>query len=461
MKGSKTYLRSFASKVSYSVLLFVLVFTSLFPLLPQTAHATAPDITASGDLHGYAYSSTIGWISLNCMEGSGQGPITAANTCASNSYKVSANSGVFSGVAWSMNIGWVGFNESDLIGCPGTAPRAGTINPTTGVVTGWARVLSGSVTSGTDWDGCISLGGTTVGGSAPYGLAYDVTGTSSAGSAGTLPGHSLSGFAWGDKNVGWLKFANTSIAFTDNSVHLYVNYAGSLYPSTSPVTISSSGGTFYLDWQTNGMGATCPSSTSTPTTTSAWTGSKPSQNPSDWTTVMANTSYPITLPGNTTSLPKTYTYTLGCNAVDGTGSVTDTVTVIVPPPTSYACNLSPAYLVVPASATAGSGTASFTGGVVWTGSGSPTLSLSLDTGTTGVTAAFAGGGTTTSISPGVPFNVSVSWPTGFAPTAGYVTFPVSASTTVSGTAVSCTDGTIKVTAPAPVTTHHHLPWIEF
>lgn len=111
----------------------------------------------NGNMYGYAWSENIGWINTD-------------NTL-TNNYKVSiaVPGGAFSGYAWSDNIGWISFQAADVAGCPsGTCQAA--INLTTGVVTGWARILSLKNEYGANY-GWISLGGT----SANYGLVYDMS----------------------------------------------------------------------------------------------------------------------------------------------------------------------------------------------------------------------------------------------------------------------------------------------
>lgn len=108
---------------------------------------------AEKNLSGYAWSSTIGWLSMNCEN---------TGTCESSDYGVSVYpNGDMGGYAWSSNIGWVSFFEEDLAGCPSGSCEA-KINKNTGEVTGWARALAPmcgahKAQSG-NWDGWIYLG---------------------------------------------------------------------------------------------------------------------------------------------------------------------------------------------------------------------------------------------------------------------------------------------------------------
>lgn len=124
---------------------------------------------SSGSITGYAWSDTIGWISMN---GSGYG-LSVSGT------------GVVSGYAWSDNIGWISANSSNLSGCP-SAPCTATIDDT-GKLKGWLRALS----NGGGWDGFISLSGSN------YGPVRQSSGA-------------FSGYAWGDMVVGWLNFSYAS-----------------------------------------------------------------------------------------------------------------------------------------------------------------------------------------------------------------------------------------------------------
>lgn len=124
--------------------------------------------SVSGPIGGYAWSDTIGWISLN---GSG--------------YGISIdNGGKLSGYAWSDNVGWISANESDLSGCPSGQCRA-KLNGNS--LNGWLKALTGGTASSGGWDGWISLSGSN------YGV--------------TESGGVFSGYAWGSDVVGWVDFS--------------------------------------------------------------------------------------------------------------------------------------------------------------------------------------------------------------------------------------------------------------
>jgi len=134
-----------------------------------------------GNVTGWAWSDTIGWISLNASD---------SGTCTSVSYGLNiASDGAISGYAWSENVGWISANASDLSGCP-TSPCTARMNGSS--MEGWMKVLGANQAEAGGWDGFISLSGSNYGPT----LASDGT---------------FSGYAWGDMNLGWISF-NTSFS---------------------------------------------------------------------------------------------------------------------------------------------------------------------------------------------------------------------------------------------------------
>ncbi len=125
---------------------------------------------------GWAWSDTIGWISLNCSD---------LGTCSTVSYGLSMNgSGVISGYAWSENVGWISAQTADVTGCP-SAPCTPQVSGSS--VTGWLKVLSSSDPQNGAWDGWVSLDGVS------YGLS--------------AVGNAILDWAWGDTNLGWIDFS--------------------------------------------------------------------------------------------------------------------------------------------------------------------------------------------------------------------------------------------------------------
>ncbi len=170
--------------------------------------SSCPGGSNGGNVTGWAWSDTIGWISLNSGD---------ADTCSSYTYGLSIDSSDnITGYAWSENIGWIKFGGlSSFPSGSGTVASNARVQGST--VFGWARACAGTVpgdcssmTSRTDgWDGWISLSGT------GYGV--------------TANGSGLLGYAWGDTNVGWIDFsANYACAvsegyYCDGDVRHYKN----------------------------------------------------------------------------------------------------------------------------------------------------------------------------------------------------------------------------------------------
>jgi len=116
---------------AFGLVLFVFFANTI--LLP-TATSSAQSTLLPIELHGHAWSSNIGWISLNCEEG---GP-TGGTVCGSTDYSVEIlEDKTLNGYGWSSNVGWVEFGN--LTGCPSGTCDARIENDE---IVGWARVLS-------------------------------------------------------------------------------------------------------------------------------------------------------------------------------------------------------------------------------------------------------------------------------------------------------------------------------
>tara|TARA_B100000508_G_scaffold60333_1_gene47176 strand:- start:212889 stop:214577 length:1689 start_codon:yes stop_codon:yes gene_type:complete len=133
-----------------TLLTFTLLFISALFVGAVSAQAqTSPSVPKN--LTGYAWSSTIGWVSLTCEN---------AGVCGNSSYWVGVkNNGNIEGYAWSSNVGWISFNSADTAGCPSGTCQA-SFDSNTGHVSGWAKALAGGVSNSGDWDGWIYLGRT-------------------------------------------------------------------------------------------------------------------------------------------------------------------------------------------------------------------------------------------------------------------------------------------------------------
>lgn len=128
-------------------------------------------------LTGYAWSDTIGWISLNCSN---------TSSCGTSNYAVSvATNGDLTGYAWSDNIGWIQFGNLSIGAMPsGSGTTATNANFSNGAMSGWIRALSADSLG---WDGWISLKGS----------GYGVITTNGV----------FGGYAWGSDVVGWIDFS--------------------------------------------------------------------------------------------------------------------------------------------------------------------------------------------------------------------------------------------------------------
>lgn len=233
------------------------------------------------ELEGYAWSSNIGWISMNCTNNS---------TCATSPYAVTLEeSGDVTGFAWSPSVGWIKFGG--LAGFP-TGP--GTVSSNAGgsgtfpdiVFDGWARACSPTV--GTDctsmatepnaggWDGWISLSGD------GYQVESDVT------------GFTPTSFAYGHDVNGWISFAAVLYDLPDAP-------AVTLTGSADPV---SAGQPTDLTYEVSGPFTSCIAS---------WDPGFVAAAPGPQTVSVTPTA-------------PTNTYTLECTNMGGTGSDSAVVT---------------------------------------------------------------------------------------------------------------------------------------
>lgn len=170
-------------------LVFVLGLAAAVVVSVVIQSASLKEVYAQGvsGLSGYAWSDTVGWVSMRGGSGS-------------TAYGVNVDSnGFLSGYAWSDTIGWIKFGG--LSSFPtGSGTSAADARVSGSSIIGWARACAGtsagdcsSMTSRTDgWDGWIALSGT------GYGPA--------------ISGTSVSGYAWGSDVVGWLSFAQVTYA---------------------------------------------------------------------------------------------------------------------------------------------------------------------------------------------------------------------------------------------------------
>ncbi|MEA1929894.1 MAG: hypothetical protein U9M92_03395 [Patescibacteria group bacterium] len=149
---------------------------------------TPAEAQGSGDeLTGWAWSSNIGWLSMNSDNEGASGP---------GSYAVAVdNEGHLNGYAWSSNIGWVDFGPEDVSDAPSN-PKVSARRDGDRLI-GWARVLTpmDNLAAAGGWDGWIKMAKGPDDDGGDYGIEF----------------HEESGaysdYAWGGDVVGWLSFS--------------------------------------------------------------------------------------------------------------------------------------------------------------------------------------------------------------------------------------------------------------
>ena len=212
---------------------------------------------AQNEIHGWAWSSTTGWISLNSNnDDSGGGNYVV---------RMEDTTGELSGYAWSSNLGWIKFDPA-ITGCPVgvCTPKIQVTGPAAerGPVTGWIRVCSAYVNknlcSGAErtdgWDGWIHLSDQQF----HIPRAGGQGGVFFATSTGVIDG-----FAWGSEVVGWTKFYASTDPITVPDVF-------NVSCSNSPQYVT---GTYRPRWTVT---ASAPTSTGLPPTFSyAWSWTRP------------------------------------------------------------------------------------------------------------------------------------------------------------------------------------------
>ncbi len=174
-------LRTTLPLVAALVLAASLVGAALFAH-PSASRAEVSSPTARA-ITGWAWSDTIGWISLSCE---------SDDTCDTSNYGLEIeSSGSLAGYAWSDNVGWISAENGDLTGCP-EAPCVAEMSGSS--MSGWLKALSAEDSQSGGWDGFISLGG--------------------SGYGPGLTGGIFSGYSWGDMNVGWVDWSLATTEYT-------------------------------------------------------------------------------------------------------------------------------------------------------------------------------------------------------------------------------------------------------
>ena len=240
------------------------------------------------DMHGFAWSSNIGWISFDCK------------SAGSNiDYGVDVDrDGNLSGFAWSDSVGWIKFNyyEENL--------RA-KYNSKTKKLEGFVKALKSLVDNGDGWNGKILLAGKSVNGSS-YGPSYN------------LNNYQFSGYSWGDKIIGWINFntlkSNNEIGGVVTKDPFYFRFSANAGTDINPVVYK---GPVELSWVTSNA-KKCTASGGEGTT---WTNIKEKSLGDE------NTATEII-----SNLTSDKTFTLTCVGEFG-GEIVKTVSLRVMPPT--------------------------------------------------------------------------------------------------------------------------------
>ena len=270
--GCNQIMKNSFLKIIFALIFFLLPFWS-FVVFAGTEH----------NMSGWAWSSTIGWISFNC---------TNDSSCATSNYGVHKNAdGALTGHAWSSNIGWIQFGGLSGFPTGGSAQQNAQVAGSN--LTGWVRACAGAatgdcstMTSRADgWDGWISLSG----------VGYGVT----------QSGNNFTGFAWGSNVVGWVDW-NGVIVGTPTVVPVVTISAN---PTSGIVNVVNPD----LTWSATNSPTSC-------TASGDWSGLKPTSG--------TNVSQGVL------TQVRTYTYTLTCtnsNGISAPASIPASATVRVDP----------------------------------------------------------------------------------------------------------------------------------
>ena len=209
------------------------VISFLFSL--NKTQAAGSCTASSGNVHGWLWSDTIGWISLNCNDAS-----------SSIDYGVTQDAnGNWAGYGWSDNVGWIKFNDGCPSGAQFNATNCGTKLAGNNLV-GWARFQtpntsndgtcpSSDIDNDGCWDGWVSMSSQNE--TAPT-ITYGPVAANNV----------LTGYAWGSMVVGWLSFENVTLPNNAETVYIIApteictNDAVNGSPTTSTISWITSAG---------------------------------------------------------------------------------------------------------------------------------------------------------------------------------------------------------------------------
>ncbi len=200
-------------------------------------HTSKVHAQTADKITGYAWSTNIGWIRMNCENSVND------NTCSSVQYgvEVDHDTGILSGYAWSSVVGWISFENAS--GCPAISYfnsnsnnnggncyaralfSAGSGGPN---IVGWARVVAGpqnnSCTNGAcgEWISLSCLNTATSSNTNGYCTSsnHKVTYPNDGGYSLDKDGGPLSGYAYGSggASVGWLDMSKVIWNISDSGL---------------------------------------------------------------------------------------------------------------------------------------------------------------------------------------------------------------------------------------------------
>ncbi len=201
----------------------------IFSLVAVGFLAFSAKAEAAGNVVGYAWSDSTGWISMNCNNSALPAGFNVSTCPPGADYGVTLDmtTGAMSGYGWSDNVGWIKFDpvppNAPLYPSNPSSPTKISSPSTPGIhaAAGWARFCSnvnqailpdnciantnGITPQNGGWNGWVSMKGTNQSGT-PFGVTYNGT----TGEFG--------GFAWGGTTnaagsevVGWISFTGVKI----------------------------------------------------------------------------------------------------------------------------------------------------------------------------------------------------------------------------------------------------------
>lgn len=210
-----------------------------------TFNLTILGVSQSGNLEGFAWSDTAGWISFSSkdcdannngfIDGGLCGGDDSTDAVTLYGVEMDLDTNNLSGYAWSDNVGWITFGNGvpgdadygDISGCP-----SGTCQPRLDVdeFKGWARACSvfsngcaGPLKPPTEtggWDGWISLNCSNTGSCL---VANPPIAASASDYKVSYTAPNLSGWAWGSEVTGWISFDGVRIRLGDNKPILTIS----------------------------------------------------------------------------------------------------------------------------------------------------------------------------------------------------------------------------------------------